>query len=229
MSDPDAYIALVTSLPSSERLFVAKQAPLSRLRLDRRLSALSPQDQETLRQIETFMSWSAYGMADDAATSIARARAVLDGLQSETIRSILQQRVDMRAVIAALRIRRNAEAPPPQAWSASRLTRHMLANWSDPTFKLDRHMPWLREAVTLFENEDPLGLERHILDVTFRQLRRHAARHQFDFEAVVIYVLKWNIFDRWDRSDARAAASRFEALAQEALGEFADPPLEGAA
>jgi len=44
MSDPDAYIALISSLPGSGRLFVAKQPPLSRLRLDRRLTALTTED-----------------------------------------------------------------------------------------------------------------------------------------------------------------------------------------
>ena len=41
MVDPDAYVALISSLPSSERLFVAKKPPLSRLRIFRRSSSKS--------------------------------------------------------------------------------------------------------------------------------------------------------------------------------------------
>lgn len=227
MSDPDAYIALVSSLPSSERLFGSKLPPLSRLRLERRLSALTTKDRAILRDIESVMRWSAYGMDDTSDDAIKRAKALLAGLENETLRSVVVERLDLRTVIAALRIRKRGDAVPAKPWSFSRLTGHIMANWSDRTFKLDSRMPWLPNAVTLLEKQDPLGLERHILDVTFRQLQRHAGRHLFDFEAVVIYVLKWNIFDRWARADARAATHRFEALAQAALGDFADLSLEG--
>lgn len=227
MADPDAYIALIASLPSSERLFRSKQPPLSRLRLERRLSALTPTDRATLSAIEGTLSWSAYDMDATGADAIARTKALLPKLESETLRAIVMERMELRATIAALRLRARG-ITPTTAWGPSRLTRHILANWSDPTFKLDRHMPWLQKVVTLLEADDPLGLERHILEVTFRQLQRHAGRHSFDFEAVVIYVLKWNIFDRWARADARAATSRFESLAQDALGAFSELQREGA-
>ncbi len=226
MADPDAYIALVSSLPSSERLFVAKQPPLSRLRLEGRLSTLSLDDRAVLRRVEELMSWGSYEMSDKEPVAINRAKTVLGNLESETLRAIIAERMDLRAVIAALRMRRAKQDAPSNPWALSRFIPHIRTNWSDPHFRLDNRLPWLREAVMLMEQQDPLGLERHILGVTFRQLNRHAARHQFDFEAVVIYVLKWNIFDRWARSDAAAAARRFEALAQDALGDFSDISLQ---
>ncbi|XWN31118.1 MAG: DUF2764 family protein [Devosia sp.] len=228
MSDPDAYITLVTSLPASERLFVAKKPPLSRVRLDRRLSLLTEEDRETLARIESIMSWSAYTMRDTQTVVLARLRAVMAGLTSETLRQILAERMDLRTTIAALRIRRRGNGPPAAPWGPSRLVPHIIANWSDPTFRLERRLPWLPEAVSLLQKDDPLGLERHLLDVTFRQLKRHEARHSFDFEAVVIYVLKWSIFDRWADRDTRAAERRFEALTQHALNGFDGVVLEGA-
>ncbi len=227
MSNIDTYIALVTSLPSSERLFAAKQPPLSRLRLERRLSALDPRDQARLEEIERLMSWRDYSMDDGNASGINRAKLALENLNNDTLQNIIMERLDLRTAIAALRMRRRNEAAPVGMWSHSRLTRHIIANWSDPTFKLDTRMPWLRQAATLMENQDPLGLERHVLRTTYDQLKRHGSNHYFDFEAVVIYVLKWNIFDRWARSDEHAATKRFETIAQEALGEFADLTLEG--
>lgn len=227
MSNPDAYISLVSSLPSSERLFAAKQPPLSRLRLERRLSSLEPSDRETLAVIENLMSWRNYDMEDSHTVGIKRARLALETLESETLRGIVVDRVDLRTAIAALRMRRRGENAPTAMWTQSRLSKHIVANWSDPRFKLDIPMPWLREAATLLENRDPLGLERLILRVTYDKLKRRGSNHHFDFEAVAIYVLKWNIFDRWARSDEHAAAKRFEVIAQEALGEFADLSLEG--
>jgi hypothetical protein len=89
-------------------------------------------------------------------------------------------------------------------------------------------MPWIKDAKQLLDAEDPLGLERLLLSVSHKQLKRHASRHYFDFEAVAIYVLKWNIFDRWAQSNAQDAAKRFEHLAQQAMADVADIDFEGA-
>ncbi len=228
MADPDAYIALVTSLPSPERLFLAKQPPISRLRLDRRLNALESNHRALLGEIEAVMAWGSYKMGDDDQFARLRAKALLAGLENETLRAIVSQRMDLRATVAALRMRRDGQAAPTLAWAQSGLTQHIIANWSDPTFRLETRLPWIPEATQLLEKKTPQDMERFILEVTYRQLQRHGASHYFDFEAVVIYVLKWSIFDRWARSDARAAAARFETLAQEALGDFAELELKGA-
>lgn len=228
MSDTDAYIALVTSLPNPERLFRAKQPPISRLRLDSRLNALTPEHRSTLAEIETVMAWGAYGMTDDQVQVRKRARRLLAGLGEGTLRAIVAERMDLRVAVAALRMRRDGSTAPSDGWAESRVARHITVNWSDPLFKLETRLPWIKEVQVLLEKRDPLAVERFLLEVVYRQLQRHGARHLFDFEAVVIYVLKWSIFDRWARSDARAASARFETLAQEALGRFADLDLKGA-
>ena len=228
MTDPDAYISLIASLPNPERLFRAKQPPISRLRLDRRLRALTPKHRTILAEIEAVMAWKAYGMDDSDDAARLRAKALMGRLEHETLRAIVAERMDLRVTIAALRMRRDGLPPPSSNWAQSRLTQHIVANWSDPTFKLDTRLPWVREAAELLKKKMPHELERHILDVTYQQLKRHGARHYFDFEAVVIYVLKWSIFDRWTRSDPRAATARFETMAQEALGDFAELELKGA-
>lgn len=228
MSNPDAYIALIASLPRSERLFVAKQPPISRLRLEKRLAVLAPHHRALLARIETALSWRAYAMDDMGAEAVARVEALTPTLTSDTLRRIVDERMDMRTAVAALRLRARGDGPPSTRWSPSRLAPRIVANWSEPTFKLDARLPWLRGALELMNARDPVGLERHIVEASYRLLNRHDARHGFDFEAVVIYVLKWNIFDRWARSDARAAKARFEALAHAALEAFGDLSLEEA-
>ena len=52
MSDPNAYVMLMSSLPSPEALFLAKRPPLSRLKLDARLRVLTPEDAHVLRLVE---------------------------------------------------------------------------------------------------------------------------------------------------------------------------------
>lgn len=226
MSDPDAYVALVASLPSSERLFVAKQPPLSRERLERRLRALANEDRAVLDRVENLLSWSSYTMSDDVETMQARVKTALAGVPQPTLRAIIGERVDMRTAIAALRMRASGASAPSGTWGLGRWTRAIAANWQDPTFRLDASLPWLAEAHRLIEARDPLELQRHILGVSFRHLQRHAAKHQFDLEAVVIYVLKWNIFDRWSKSNAEAATRRFSDLCTAALSNFPDLTFE---
>ncbi|WP_157598944.1 hypothetical protein [Tateyamaria omphalii] len=112
MSDPDAYVALVASLPSSERLFVAKRPPLSRLRLERRLSALTARDAQILARIEGLLSWSAYDRASDLRTLVGRAKAVMADLPNRTLRRIVDERMELRTAVAALRMRHGGAGAP---------------------------------------------------------------------------------------------------------------------
>ncbi|WP_170750526.1 hypothetical protein [Ruegeria lacuscaerulensis] len=228
MSDPDAYIALISSLPGSERLFVAKQPPISRLRLDRRLRALTPEDVKVLQVLEHALNWGDYDMDVTDVQAIERCKAALGDIPQPTLQKLFLERMDLRTAVAALRLRKQGGSSPAGTFGMGRWVRHIPANWSDPTFKLESSMPWLKEAHQLLEAEDPLGLERLLLSVSHKQLKRHAARHLFDFEAVAIYVLIWNIFDRWAQSNAQDAATRFEKLAQQAMADVADIDFEGA-
>ena len=226
MSDPDAYIALISSLPGSERLFVAKQPPLSRLRLDGRLKALTPEDARVLKVMEHALSWNEYNMDVTDAQAVQRCKQALADIPQPTLRSLFLERMDLRTVVAALRMRMQGGSPPAGAFGFGRWSRHIPANWGDPDFRLSVPMPWIKEARQLLEAEDPLGLERLLLSVSHKQLKRHAGRHIFDFEAVAIYVLIWNIFDRWAQSNAQDAAIRFEKLAQQAMANVADFDFE---
>lgn len=228
MSDADAYIALVSSLPGSERLFVAKQPPLSRLRLGRRLTALRPEDARVLRLLEHALNWGDYDRDVTDAQAIERCKEALCDIPQPTLRKLLLERMDLRTAVAALRLRKQGGNPAAGTFGMGRWARHIPVNWTDPTFKLDGPMPWIKEAKQLLDAEDPLGLERLLLSVSHKQLKKHAARHFFDFEAVAIYVLIWNIFDRWAQSNAQDAAARFEHLAQQAMVGVAEIDFDGA-
>ncbi|NVO54763.1 hypothetical protein HW561_03030 [Rhodobacteraceae bacterium B1Z28] len=208
-------------------MFIAKQPPLSRLRLDRRLKALTPEDANVLDVLEHTPSWSAYDMNVTDSQAIQRCKQALREIPQPTLRKLFMERMEIRSVVAALRLRQRGEGPPSGSFGVGRWGRHIPANWSDPSFRLETPMPWINEVNQLLDSEDPLGLERLLLSLSHTQLKRHAARHTFDFEAVAIYVLIWNIFNRWAQSSAEEAAKRFEKLAQQAMANVADIDFEG--
>lgn len=227
----NAYVMLISSLPSPEALFLAKQPPLSRLKLDARLRVLSPEDAETLRLVEDALDWRQLPIAASEQDVIDRGRTALSRIDNENLQLIVRDRLEIRTCVSALRRRSRGEGPPPAdtPWGFGRWVGHITRNWTDPDFRLGGVFPWLREADRLMRADDTVALERLILEQAYRRLQRQAGEHEFDFEAVVRYVLKWNIVDRWGRYNSEAAARRFEKLAEAGLGAHARLSFEGEA
>ncbi|GAB4395034.1 MAG: hypothetical protein Tsb0032_25690 [Kiloniellaceae bacterium] len=231
MSDPHAYITLISSLPSPEALFLARKPPLSRLRLNQRLRDLEPEDAEALRLVEDALQWSRLPISLTEEEVVARAERALAGIDNEMLRQIVKERLEIRTCVAALRRRNRGEAAPAPGtcWGFGRWTDHIARNWTEATFRLDRVFPWLREADSLMKAGDTVALERLLLQQAWKKLVRLAGEHEFDFEAVVIYVLKWNIVDRWTRYNGEAAMRRFEEMIEASLGDYATLAFEGEA
>lgn len=225
----NAYVMLLASLPGPAALFVAKQAPLSRLKLEGRLRVLAPEDMETLRLVEGALDWRQLPISATEQDVIDRGRAALSRIENETLQAIVRERLELRTCVAALRRRARGEGPPAAdtAWGFGRWVGHIARNWTDPDFRLSGVFPWLREADRLMRADDTMGLERLVLEQSYKRLQRQAGEHIFDFEAVVLYVLKWNIVDRWARYNTEAAARRFEDLTQAGLGAYAKMSFEG--
>ncbi len=223
MSDPDAYIMLISGLPRPEALFLAKRPPLSRLKLDRRLRVLAPEDAEVLRIVEDVLNWTLLPITMTDAQIVARARGAMEKIENETVRLILRDRLETRTCVAALRRRhRGGQAPAAgTVWGYGRWVAHIARNWSETSFRLDGVFPWLREADKLLKSGDTMALQRLVLEQSWKNVRRYAGEHAFDFEAVVMYVLEWDIVDSLVRFDSEGAAKRFEELTQAGLGNHA--------
>ncbi len=61
--------------------------------------------------------------------------------------------------------------------------------------------------------------ERLLSSVAWTRWCRTAACHTFSFEAVILYLARWEIIDRWTSRDASRGRLRFEQLVSETLGE----------
>ena len=224
MGDPNAYVMLITGLPRPEALFRSKRPPLSRLKLDRRLRVLAPDDAESLARVEQILTWASLPISLTEAQFVARVKTAMQAIDNETLRLIIRDRLEIRTCIAALRRRHRGEtAPAPgTVWGYGRWLAHIARNWSETSFRLDGVFPWLREADRLLKAGDSLALQRLLLEQVWKNVSRHAGEHEFDFEAVVIYVLKWDIVDRWVRQDSELAAVRFEEMTETGLGDYAN-------
>ena len=216
------YVMLICSLPFHGPLFGAHHTPLSRLRLEQRLRVLKPEDAVTLRRVTEILDFSHHSMELTDAELVRRTRtleAELTGFLGE----LLRFRMEMRTLLAAQRWRRWGQAGPPgPGWGYGRWVAQIERNWHEPGFRLERFFPWVTDAERLLRADDSLGLERLKLAVTWAHLDRMSEGHWFDFEAVVLYVLRWELIARWTGQDGDAALGRFDTLAAAGLGPHAD-------
>ncbi|WOG29629.1 DUF2764 family protein [Endozoicomonas sp. 8E] len=220
----NAYYTLVTSLPHIDSLFDSKITPISRLQLDRRLSMLNQEDKDTLIKVEQLMHWSHLGEDVDEAALIKLAARLHGELPSQTLRDLINWRLDMRTVMAALRRKmQGKQAPGDPQWSFGTRYAYIRRNWSNPTLGLQHAFPWIPQAIDCLHKRDYLTLEKTLLEAVWRRLDDAGRQHSFDFEAVVIYLLRWNLVARWTAYDGDQAVERFNELTDLALGEFVNP------
>ncbi len=223
MSGPDQYTMLMTSLPHHTSLFMSRETPLGRIKLQNRLRMLDAEDAEQLRLIMEAVRWRLLQKAenDDAALAIAHRNLTL--IESPLLQQIVRERLELRTVVAALRRRQRGDPSPAphERWGFGRWLPIIRANWSDPAFRLESAFQWLPDANRLLRKGDALGLERLLLGTLWDQLGRASQFHFFDFEAVVIYVLRWDLIARWTSYNAEKATQRFAELMDEGLGNAA--------
>jgi hypothetical protein len=210
---------LINSLPHHAPLFTSRQTPLSRIRLEQRLSMLEDGDAVLLRRIEHLIQWDYLAMDLSDEQIVRLARVLVEEVPQPPLQEVLDWRMEMRTALAALRRRHRGE-PAPRAnevWGYGRWVGQIQRYWGDPTFGLDHPFPWLRAAHELLRAGDSMGLERLLLELSWNQLERVSGGHYFDFVAVVIYVLKWDIVARWTSYDGARALGRFNDLVADGL------------
>ncbi|WP_299726161.1 DUF2764 family protein [uncultured Endozoicomonas sp.] len=218
----NAYYTLLTSLPHIDSLFNSKITPISRIQLDRRLSMLSTADQETLVKVEQLVHWSHLGDDVKEEYLINLAERLLQQLDSTDLKELVNWRLDMRTIAAALRRKaQGIQAPTSARWSYGSRYAYIRRNWNHPTLGLQNAFPWIPTAVECLNKKDYLTLEKTVMEAVWNKLNELSARHRFDFEAVVIYLLRWNLVARWTSYNGDEAVVRFNDLTQQALGTFA--------
>lgn len=218
----NAYYTLLTSLPHIDSLFNSKITPISRLQLDRRLSMLSSEDKDMLIQVEQLMHWShlEHDVKEDALIRLAS--CLMEGITSATLRELVSWRLDLRTVVTALRRKvRGEQAPSISQWSYGTRYACIRRNWNTPTLGLNSIFPWIIDAVECLDKKMHRRLEEILLGAIWRKLDELGAQHSFDFEAVVIYLLRWSLVARWTTYNSEVAVTRFGELTELALGKFA--------
>ena len=224
------YVTLMASMPAIKSPFLARQLPVSHLRLSARLRMLDEEDFALLQRIQAVTEWERIDMATSETAVLGAYLALMDELEADSLRTVVRKRYELRTILADMRRRRNGEPAPSQKepWGAGRYVDLMRRHWKQAHFGLRQVLPWIARLTDLYESNQTLDLERALVRLNWSSLVRESRRHEFDFEAVALYVLRYNVVARWLGYSAENARRRFDALVDTGLGEFATLAKEAA-
>ena len=216
----NSYYMLISSLPPLPVRFEVPRLPITLERLQGRLRMLEPEDAEEIERVMKFLEWSPQSPATADAAIVHRFDELLHTLRSPLSRTVLKANMNVRMVMAALRRRRHGLGPPPVGigqWFS-----HIRLHFQKPDFLLGHVLPWLVPFDQLLEHDDVLTLYQRILGETWAFLRRLEQDYDmFSFEAVVLYIARWDTMRRWQELEPERGRKIFEALVTEAIGEHA--------
>lgn len=208
------YTLLLASLPvQPAELFSSRLPVISRIQLDKRLALLDADDAADLARIEGLLHWSKMPEWDDA-TIIKAGERELALIRSEFLRDIVCWRLELRTLLTALRRRHAGEtitAGEPFYGFGSHL-QFIRRNWQKTDFGLGNTLPWIKQAQQFIADDKPLELDKLMLELNWKHYARLSVGHYFDFPAVVLYVLRWYLINRWVSYDKDRALLRFNEL-----------------
>jgi hypothetical protein len=215
------YHMLISSLPALPARFDVERLPISFERLQGRLRMLEPEDAEEIERMLAVLRWATQFEEPSDAAVVQRYDALMYDITNALVRDILAHIMDVRMIAVALRCRRRGLPLPTVGvgqWSA-----HIRHNFNQPDFKLGQVFPWIPEAERLLAQGELLTLYRqYVLGATWTYLRKRAEDYYFSFEAVVLYIARWDIMRHWQQLQAERGRTIFETLVTEAVGEYAN-------
>ena len=206
------YYQLVASLPALPDFRRATLLPLSRRRLEERLSLLHADDLEELMRAERLISWHRQPVSRTTEEIVAMYDDLVAHDLTPALRDVVDFRMNMRTVMVALRQRRQGKVVPSGRWGTGPYTRIIESRWAEPEFGLGAVFPWIPEAQTFLDQGDAMELEKLMMGQSWTKLSQISDAHPFGFEQVFAFAYKWDILHRWLSYDAEKVRDRFEEL-----------------
>ena len=215
----NTYYMLISSLPALPPRLDVDRLPITLERLQARLRMLEPEDAQEIRRMLDILAWSHQFVEANDAAVVKRYGELMQEVTNPLVREVFATVMDVRMVVAALRRRRHGLGPPTVGFG--QWFEHVRRHFNQPDFRLGHAFPGIIRFDQLLGQGDVLNLYRHMLGAVWTYLKKRAEDYVFSFEAVVLYIARWEIMRQWQQLQAERGRAVFEALVTEALGEYA--------
>jgi hypothetical protein len=212
---------LISSLPVLPPRFDVERLPITLERLQGRLRMLEPEDAEEIERMLAVLRWGNQFEEPSDVAVVQRFDVLMQDITNPLVRDILAYGMDVRMIAVALRCRHRG-LPLPTV-GIGQWFDHIRRHFNQPDFKLGQVFPGIPEAEGLLAQGELLTLYRqYVLGATWAYLKKRAEDYYFSFEAVVLYIARWDIMRRWQQLQAERGREIFATLVTEALGEYAN-------
>jgi hypothetical protein len=207
----------MASLPPLPADFQVDRLPISGPRLEERIACAPPADLELVERLRNLLFFDRLSMDLSDEDVIAMVEAFHRDVTNSVACRIVQERMDVRTIVAALR-RRRLQMGPPQGSSEYLPT--IRRQWAEPGLGLASRFDWIPRLDKFLAAGEIDEANRLILSAVYRQWTRLADQHRFSLEALLVYVARWDVLDRWVSRDAAVGRERLEQLVTETLGDY---------
>jgi Protein of unknown function (DUF2764) len=218
MMSSRSYYTLIASLPPLPPRFDVDRDPISAPRLEQRLRLLAEDDAAVIDQWRSFLVWDRQPLDRTDSEFIATYQQLMRAISNLTLRQMIQIRIDTRTIVCAVRLRRSGM---PLTSGVGQWVDHIRRNYAEPEFNLAGRYSWIGEFNRLLADDDAIGAERLLFATNYSQWSRMAENYTFSFEAILLYLARWEIIDRWTSRNAEAGKIRFDSILTETLGDYA--------
>ena len=216
------YYTLIASLPPLPHFEKATRLPINRERLQGRLRMLTEQDFSLVARLAAFLRWQRQTRDRSDAVIVHDYQALHRHITGTACAHLVEQTVTRRTVVVALR-RRQRGLPAPavdEPWGLGPWVGALQRNWAHPEFGLGGVFPWIGRVQELLAAGEALELERLLTGLGWEQLSRAQPADVFRFDALLVYLFRWNLLEQWLSYAAEAAQPRFDELVTEAIGDY---------
>ena len=213
------YYTLISSLPHLPAHFDdASRPPISRDRLNERLKLLRDDDLKVLRQLVDFIAWDRQVTDRPESDIVDHYERLTHEIKHPLVLEVIEHRMNVRTIVSALRRRRDGLVPPSGVGS---LVGPIARRWADPQFGLQRGFPWIEDFNQKMLAGRAVAAERVLFEWSWQASTRLAWQFTFSFDAVLMYLARWSIVDRWTSRNSKLGLERFDSMIEETLGEYA--------
>lgn len=213
-----SYYTLIASLPALPSSFDVERPPISQPRLMDRLKMLMEDDLKVVEQWLNFTNWDRQVIDRTDDEVVSTYKKLKKEISNPVLREMIDIRMNNRSIIAAIRHRRSGLPAPI---GVGMLADSIRRNYQHPEFRLGWHYDWISKLDKCLADGDALAAQRLLFEANYRTWTQMGEKFGFSFEAVLFYLARWEIIDRWTTRDVEAGRQRFETMITETLGEHA--------